>query len=263
MPATRRSSHTLASGRLTAGVRGGLRMRGAARAGRQNANPTSGRGSLGDQGWSSATTREPATDRQRRRDHRHRRGGARVVRAAAPDDARRPGKLRAGGRTEHGARPAHRRPRVPTAPRRLPDRRRDRLPDPSRRARSQRAGHPPVVGGTAATGYQTQGDNRDRPDFWRPTPSQIRGRMHVTLPHVGAAFAVARQPRVLATPSAQRLRSPCSAGRPAPPPPARRDEAVRARKARVIVLKPINETSVIPEPAPRRDAAVAPCARRR
>jgi signal peptidase len=56
-----------------------------------------------------------------------------------------------------------------------------------------------VLGGSAATGYRTQGDNRDRPDFWRPTPSQIRGRMRVTLPHVGTVFAVARQPLVLAT----------------------------------------------------------------
>jgi signal peptidase I len=56
-----------------------------------------------------------------------------------------------------------------------------------------------VIGGTAATGYRTQGDNRERPDLWRPKPAEIQGRMWVHLPAVGRVFGVLRQPLIIAT----------------------------------------------------------------
>jgi signal peptidase len=56
-----------------------------------------------------------------------------------------------------------------------------------------------IVGGSAASGYVMRGDNRDRPDLWRPKPADIRGRQVAHLPGVGRAFAILRSPLGLAT----------------------------------------------------------------
>lgn len=55
-----------------------------------------------------------------------------------------------------------------------------------------------VVGGDAATGYVTQGDNRDTIDPWRPKPHDIAGALEATAPRVGFAFAFLRTPLGLA-----------------------------------------------------------------
>ena len=56
-----------------------------------------------------------------------------------------------------------------------------------------------IVGGSATSGYVMQGDNRDRPDMWRPKPGDVRGRRVAHLPGVGRAFAVVRTPLGMAT----------------------------------------------------------------
>jgi signal peptidase len=42
-----------------------------------------------------------------------------------------------------------------------------------------------VVGGSAARGYVTRGDNRDSDDFWRPKPSDVIGTKQVLVPGLG------------------------------------------------------------------------------
>jgi signal peptidase len=42
-----------------------------------------------------------------------------------------------------------------------------------------------IVGGSAATGYRTQGDNREHPDLWRPKPADIDGEAWITAAGVG------------------------------------------------------------------------------
>jgi signal peptidase len=56
-----------------------------------------------------------------------------------------------------------------------------------------------IIGGTAASGYRVKGDNRERPDLWRPKPAEIQGRMWVHVPGVGRVFAFLRQPLIIAT----------------------------------------------------------------
>ena len=56
-----------------------------------------------------------------------------------------------------------------------------------------------IVGGSATAGYRMQGDNRDQPDFWRPRPSDIEGRMAVHVPGAGRILALLRDPLALAT----------------------------------------------------------------
>ena len=51
-----------------------------------------------------------------------------------------------------------------------------------------------VIGGDATKGYRMQGDNRSEPDMWRPTPSNIGGKMWFHIPKVGLAIALVRQP---------------------------------------------------------------------
>ena len=193
--------------------------------------------------------REPATDRQRRRDRRHCRGGARVVRAAAPDDARRSGQLRAGGRTEHEARPAHRRPRVPIAPRRLPGRRRDRL------FGSRPTSREPA--GSSSTGSSEAGGHRLPNPRRQPRPARLLAPHTVADSRPDARHTSARRNRVRSRAPATRahhhLRNDRVSmfggpGPPRPAPPARRDKAVTARKTQVNALEPFNEASVNPEP---------------
>jgi signal peptidase I len=56
-----------------------------------------------------------------------------------------------------------------------------------------------IIGGSPSAGYRTQGDNRDRPDLWRPRPADIDGRMWLHLPDAGRFFALARTPLIMAT----------------------------------------------------------------
>jgi signal peptidase len=52
-----------------------------------------------------------------------------------------------------------------------------------------------IVGGSAADGLVTRGDNRDREDHWRPTEAEIVGRLALHVPAVGTAVrALARPP---------------------------------------------------------------------
>jgi signal peptidase len=52
-----------------------------------------------------------------------------------------------------------------------------------------------IVGGDATSGYTTQGDNRDQPDLWRPTPDQVIGRMWFHIPWIGKVLLPLQQPR--------------------------------------------------------------------
>ncbi len=42
-----------------------------------------------------------------------------------------------------------------------------------------------VVGGSATTGYETRGDNRDSIDFWRPKPADVVGKKRFMVPALG------------------------------------------------------------------------------
>jgi signal peptidase len=42
-----------------------------------------------------------------------------------------------------------------------------------------------IVGGSAEEGFITQGDNKDSPDSWRPTPEDIRGKAWLHISHFG------------------------------------------------------------------------------
>jgi signal peptidase len=54
-----------------------------------------------------------------------------------------------------------------------------------------------IVGGNAEEGYIVQGDNKERPDFWRPTDDDILGRMWFNIPGGGHFLAFLRQPLML------------------------------------------------------------------
>jgi len=56
-----------------------------------------------------------------------------------------------------------------------------------------------IVGGSAADGYTTQGDNRPFTDPWKVTPADIVGRESFAIPGVGQVLLVARSPIVLAS----------------------------------------------------------------
>ena len=51
-----------------------------------------------------------------------------------------------------------------------------------------------IIGGDPAAGFVTQGDNRDTADPWRPKPNDVVGKLAISLPTVGRAFAFARSP---------------------------------------------------------------------
>jgi signal peptidase I len=55
-----------------------------------------------------------------------------------------------------------------------------------------------IVGGSAATGYATQGDNREGPDPWRPMASDIAGELWLRIPGGARAIAWVRDPIVFA-----------------------------------------------------------------
>jgi signal peptidase len=56
-----------------------------------------------------------------------------------------------------------------------------------------------VVGGSAHSGYATQGDNSDSPDPWRPGSTDVLGTQWIRLPKLGWFLTIARTPLVLAS----------------------------------------------------------------
>ena len=42
-----------------------------------------------------------------------------------------------------------------------------------------------IIGGDSETGFETQGDNKEAPDIWRPRPDDVIGSQWVHLPNVG------------------------------------------------------------------------------
>ena len=56
-----------------------------------------------------------------------------------------------------------------------------------------------IVGGSAAAGYTTLGDNRKSDDLWRPKNADILGSVSVRLPHAALAAQLLRSPLVLAS----------------------------------------------------------------
>ncbi|HSL33972.1 MAG TPA: signal peptidase I [Candidatus Limnocylindrales bacterium] len=55
-----------------------------------------------------------------------------------------------------------------------------------------------IVGGSASDGFVTQGDNKPRPDEWRPTGADVVGAQWFVLPGAGPAITFVRQPAVFA-----------------------------------------------------------------
>ena len=55
-----------------------------------------------------------------------------------------------------------------------------------------------VIGGNASEGYQTQGDNRETPDPWRPVPADILGRKVFRLPKLGIVLQALKTPLAFA-----------------------------------------------------------------
>jgi signal peptidase len=55
-----------------------------------------------------------------------------------------------------------------------------------------------IVGGSASSGYITQGDNRDGRDPWRPRPRDVVGAEGVSVPRLGLALVYLRTPLGLA-----------------------------------------------------------------
>lgn len=51
-----------------------------------------------------------------------------------------------------------------------------------------------IVGGDAEAGFRTQGDNRDKPDTWRPRPTDILGTSWVRVPDGAQRFQDLGQP---------------------------------------------------------------------
>jgi signal peptidase len=56
-----------------------------------------------------------------------------------------------------------------------------------------------IVGGSAARGYRTRGDNRREPDRWRPRSADIDGEQWVRLPWIGRLAAILGTPLALAS----------------------------------------------------------------
>ena len=56
-----------------------------------------------------------------------------------------------------------------------------------------------VIGGDEESGFRTQGDNREPPDQWRPTESDIVGKLWFHIPNAGGVLPYLRSPLTLAT----------------------------------------------------------------
>ena len=55
-----------------------------------------------------------------------------------------------------------------------------------------------IIGGDAS-GFTTQGDNRELPDLWSPTAKDVLGRRWIRAPGLGRVLYVIRSPLVIAT----------------------------------------------------------------
>jgi signal peptidase len=54
-----------------------------------------------------------------------------------------------------------------------------------------------IVGGSADTGFVTQGDNRDQTDLWRPHAEEILGEQWALVPRAGVLVTLLKSPLVL------------------------------------------------------------------
>ena len=55
-----------------------------------------------------------------------------------------------------------------------------------------------IIGGSATSGFITQGDNNPEPDDWRPKPADIVGKAWIVVPKLGALLAFLHAPVPLA-----------------------------------------------------------------
>lgn len=55
-----------------------------------------------------------------------------------------------------------------------------------------------ITGGDAEVGFETQGDNRDRADVWRPTAADVLGKRQLLVGRAGTAVGQLRNPVPLA-----------------------------------------------------------------
>ena len=55
-----------------------------------------------------------------------------------------------------------------------------------------------IIGGSMAEGFETQGDNRDKPDLWFPTEEDIVGEVWLDIPKLGRWLPLLRSPLVIA-----------------------------------------------------------------
>ena len=56
-----------------------------------------------------------------------------------------------------------------------------------------------IIGGSPTTGFITQGDNKDRPDRWRPTSTDVMGARWLVWGGGGEAIGWLRQPAIFAS----------------------------------------------------------------
>jgi signal peptidase I len=56
-----------------------------------------------------------------------------------------------------------------------------------------------IIGGSAASGWIIQGDNRDVPDLWRPKNDDLVGSLWVSVPGAGSILSQTMSPLALAT----------------------------------------------------------------
>jgi signal peptidase I len=56
-----------------------------------------------------------------------------------------------------------------------------------------------IVGGSAASGWIVQGDNKDVPDLWRPKAGEVVGSLWVSVPGAGSLLGRALSPLGLAS----------------------------------------------------------------
>ena len=56
-----------------------------------------------------------------------------------------------------------------------------------------------IIGGSAETGFITQGDNKERPDRWRPTGRDVVGAEAFVVPGGGQVIGLLRDPAIFAS----------------------------------------------------------------
>jgi signal peptidase len=56
-----------------------------------------------------------------------------------------------------------------------------------------------IVGGSAASGWVVQGDNKDVPDLWRPQSDDVVGSLWASMPGAGSILGQAMSPLALAS----------------------------------------------------------------